>query len=141
MPNWCNNTLQITGPNLQEFKVKATGHSAWDSDAKSILNFHSLYPIPPEVIKAGYEEAGYEWERNNWGCKWGASNPELTNETDGCLVYQFDTAWSPPIEFLSHIAKLWPHLIFVLEYEECGIGFKGIAKLQGDKLEDYCVSL
>ena len=59
MPNWCLNKLTITGPeaDVQAFKAKAVGHSPWeepegDPDA---LNFHSLVPVPEEVLKAGYE--------------------------------------------------------------------------------------
>ena len=33
------------------------------------LNFHSLVPVPEEVLKAGYESGGYDWEQKNWGCK------------------------------------------------------------------------
>ena len=54
-----SNKLTITGPeaDVQAFKAKAVGHSPWeepegDPDA---LNFHSLVPVPEEVLKAGYE--------------------------------------------------------------------------------------
>ena len=48
------------------------------------------------------------------------------------VEYAFDTAWSPPIKFLENVAKQWPNLTFVLEYEELGMGFKGLAKFQGE---------
>ena len=147
MPNWCNNTLRITGPetDVAAFKLKAVGHSVWDKppedEAPSPLNFHSLIPIPDDVLKAGYEAAGYEWEQKNWGCKWGACQAELVDEWEGCLIYGFDTAWSPPLAFIANVARQWPTLTFVIDYEEGGMGFKGLAKAQADAIEDHCISL
>ena len=147
MPNWCNNTLRISGPDtdIQAFKARAVGFSAWsnpqEGEKPNLLNFHSLIPIPEEVLQSGYESAGYDWERANWGGKWGACGTELIDEWETCLVYQFDTAWSPPLPFIQHIAKQWPPLTFVLEYEEGGMGFKGLAKAHQDSIQDLCISL
>jgi len=143
MPNWCNNKLAVYGPeaDVKRFKEKAIGHSPWHTDDKpNVLNLHSLVPIPQPVIAAGYEEAGYDWERANWGCKWGACHAELADEWEGHLTYLFDTAWSPPMEFLAKLAPQWP-LIFLLDYEEMGMGFKGICKVKGDAVEDHCLTL
>ena len=57
------------------------------------------------------------------------------------MEYEFYTAWSPPIEFLQNVAVQWPTLLFVLEYEEPGVAFKGLAKFQGEIHEDHCISL
>ena len=145
MPNWCYNKLTITGPeaDVQAFKARAVGHSPWkereeDPDA---LNFHSLVPVPDEVLQAGYEAAGLDWERENWGCKWGADEPQILDEGGNRIIYEFCTAWSPPIEFLQKVAVQWPALVFVLVYEEPGMGFKGLAKFQGAIHEDHCISL
>jgi hypothetical protein len=147
MPNWCDNHLTITGPNedIARFKQQAVGHSPWEpplpDEKPSVLNFHSLVPIPAEVLQAGYEDAGYEWENNHWGCKWGACSADLIDDNGDSLLYGFDTAWAPPIKFLEAVAKLWPTLTFILEYEEGGMGYKGLAKAQGEHCEDHCISL
>jgi hypothetical protein len=145
MPNWCLNNLTITGPqaDIQAFKTKAVGHSPWEEPEgePDALNFHSLVPVPEEVLKAGYESAGYDWEMANWGCKWGAMNPTILDEWEGHVEYEFCTAWSPPIELLQRVSVQWPALVILLEYEEPGIGFKGIAKFQGEIHEDHCISL
>jgi hypothetical protein len=145
MPNWCLNNLTITGPeaDVQAFKTKAVGHSPWEEPAgePDALNFHSLVPVPKEVLKAGYESAGYDWEIANWGCKWGASDPEIRDEWENHVEYEFYTTWSPPIEFLQTVAVQWPSLVFVLAYEEPGIGFQGLAKFQGEIHEDHCITL
>ena len=149
MPNWCSNKLTVRGPaaDVQQFKEQAVGHSAWSNPGEiqneppAVLNFHSLVPIPDEVLAAGYEAAGYDWEMENWGCKWEASNTTILDEREGRVEYEFDTAWSPPMEFLEAVAKKWSNLVFVLEYEEPGMGFKGMARAQGEVCEDHCVSL
>ena len=106
-----------------------------------VLNFHGLVPVPQEILNAGYEAAGYDWEKANWGCKWGAENPTLLDEWAGCVIYEFDTAWSPPMEFLQAVAKQLPALTCILEYEEPGMAYKGVAKFQGELTEDHCISL
>lgn len=144
MPNWCNNKLHMYGPeaDTQRFKVQAIGDSPWHKeDEPNVLNFHSLVPIPAEVIEAGYEKAGFDWERTNWGCKWGACHVELVDEWEGHLIYTFDTPWAPPLAFLQKLGPQWPTLRFVLEYEEWGIGYKGLCKVHGDAVEDHCVNL
>jgi Ferredoxin-like domain in Api92-like protein len=149
MPNWCNNILTVYGPeaDIKDFRQKAIGHSPWSTAAELVsekpnpLNFHSLVPVPHEVLKAGYGKAGYDWEKSNWGCTWGSCHTELVDEDKGWLVYQFDSAWSPPMEFIEAAAKLWPTLTLIMEYEELGMCFKGLAKAEGEKLEDHCVTL
>jgi hypothetical protein len=147
MPNWCSNHLTVKGEveDVQRFKQQAVGFSPWDkppTDEKpNVLNFHSLVPIPDEVLQAGYEAQGYDWENNHWGCKWGACHAELIDDNSSELFYGFDTAWAPPISFLGAVAKHWPALTFILEYEEGGMGFKGLAKAQGETIEDHCISL
>lgn len=146
MPNWCSNNLRVYGPetDVARFKEQATGYSPWEhvmNQKQSVLNFHSLVPVPPEILEAGYNDAGYNWEREQWGCKWGACEPELVDEWEGHLHYSFETAWTPPLVFLEKVARPWPMLKFLLDYEELSMGFKGIAKAAGAVMEDHCIDL
>jgi hypothetical protein len=146
MPNWCYNKLTITGPEaeVQSFKEKAAGRCPWskpDETEPEVLNFHSLVPVPDEVLQAGYDAGGNDWERANWGCKWGADNSRIVDAWETCVIYEFYTAWSPPIELLTTAAKQWGNLVLFLEYEESGMGYKGLAKFKGDTKEDHCVTL
>jgi len=147
MPNWCSNTLTITGPEKDcvAFKEAAVGvaptyepDSDWsegntEEKSESILNFHSLVPIPEESLKAGYNgknnpdvPSGYTAEANCWGVKWGACDPYLI-ESAGELEYTFDSAWAPPIEWISQVAEQYPSLRFKVFYFEPGMQFKGEA--------------
>lgn len=147
MPNWCSNQLAVRGPaeDVQRFKERAVGHSPWlkpeeiGGEAAGPLNFHSLVPVPEELVKAGYNEAAYNWEREHWGCKWGACAVQVIEDEKNCVIYAFDTAWVPPIKFIERVARDWPTLSLVLEHGEPGNGFQGLAKAQGGKLEDFCV--
>jgi hypothetical protein len=145
MPNWCSNKLTITGPeaDVRSLKEKAAGHCPWlkpEETEVEVLNFHSFVPVPGEVLNAGDDSAGDHWERENWGCKWGTVNSTILDEWPGCVIFKFDTAWSPPMEFLEAVAKQWPALQFVLAYEEPDMAFKGLAKFQGEVHEDHCIS-
>jgi hypothetical protein len=141
MPNWCSNHLTVKGEHaeVQRFKVQAVGHSPWETppvdEEPAALNFHSLVPVPADVLQAGYENAGYDWELNNWGCKWGACSADLVEDNGHELLYGFDSAWSPPIAFLKHLGKLWPNLMFLLEYDEPDMGLSGSYKVQGNHYE------
>ena len=142
MPNWCHNHLTVKGEHdeVQRFRQQAIGHSPWDTppadEKPSPLNFHSLVTIPAEVLQAGYEAAGYEWECQHWGTRWGACEAELVDDNGSELFYGFDSAWGPPTEFLKAVGKLFPNLMFLLEYDEPGMGFKGRCKVHGDHYED-----
>jgi len=147
MPNWCSNELMVFGSydDVRAFMDKAKGKSPWtrrcdlECEEENLLNFHSLAPVPEEILGAGYDNAGHLWEAQNWGCKWGASQVRIIDEWDGLVVYEFDTPWSPPIPFLEKVAKQFAGLTFLLDYEEQSMGFKGIAKFKGEAKEDHCI--
>jgi len=146
-PNWCLNKLTVRGPedDVANFRKPAVGHSPWprhregEGDTENLLNFFNLVPIPPEVLTAGYDSTGANWERENWGCTHGAFETSIIDDWEDALVYDFQTAWSPPIEFLEHAAKQWPALTFILHYQKPGMGFEGIAKFEGETAEDHCI--
>ena len=148
MPNWCSNHLRIRGPeeDLARFKAAAIGYSPWltaeekKQEAPSCLNFHSLIPLPEAIIQAGCNGDAYDCELKLWGTKWGACNATLVDEDEVHLLYDFDTAWSPPVAFLKNVGVLWPQLVFLLDYDEMGNGFKGITRAEGESFEDHCVS-
>ena len=82
----------------------------------------------------GRIDSGYFWENRNWGCKWGASEPELQHEEATFLQYSFDTPWGPPKEFIQKISEYWPTLSFEVEYEEPGMGFAGKSEFENGEV-------
>ena len=67
----------------------------------------------------------YDWCCANWGTKWGAYDVNDWNVCENEAVVTFNTAWSPPTEFLINASKLYPHLQFKNTYCDEGGGFLG----------------
>jgi hypothetical protein len=77
----------------------------------SVFDFNSLIPEPEELLESRLKIASvdelrnqfghdnwYDWRRANWGTKWNSYECSLDDSgiRDGCLIYCFFTAWSPP---------------------------------------------
>lgn len=179
MPNWCNNTLSVTGSpdDLRKFVEAAKGHghdyygplnpkrSSDDKDKEEVddsvfcslmmelmmrddgppspadksispLCFHSLYPVPKEVMLSPYDPnafqrakekysdfyqkyptpiSGYDWEYKNWGVKWGACDATIYDENldSGEVYFEYDSAWGHPSDtFFYKVSRDFPTLSF-----------------------------
>ena len=162
MPNWCENDLTIEGKleRLQEFREKLRGQNRNGEDTP--LNEDALIPYPEEFRKMdteasqylkehpddwrnapkdGFNSGGYERCIQNWGTKWGfcrVQEPELRKygDDEGTLVYQFDTAWSPPLPLIKKMGELFPDLVFDLRYFEGGMQFNGIFRIENGQVTD-----
>jgi hypothetical protein len=67
----------------------------------------------------------YDWNVRNWGTKWdvavkdGDEYPDTTMEQgEGIVVYNFNTAWSPPVPAILALSEQYPELVFTLTYQE-----------------------
>ena len=161
MPNWCMNTLTVTGKakDLETFVFANLGVPAkyplqeWEKelypDYKEPTELHfcfnALVPTPQSVIEIGYDAGGrlpekaqsceildgYHWNIQNWGTKWDIYHDSIDPDTmgwhEGCtkISFNFDTAWSPPEQWLRKVVEIFPSLIFTLHYEEPGAIFAG----------------
>jgi len=143
MPNWVENTLKITG-NEKELKK-------FSKKLKPKRFMHSFIPLPKELkntesppkkknlnlILKYKTDNWYDWQRKNWGTKWDFEVEEI-GECENERIYSFESAWSPPIEGITTISKKFPKLTFWLSYEESGMGFKGMARIQDGTIDDKC---
>ena len=157
MPNWCSNQLYITGDRVSvaDFIKRVTNTPEQTEKRRQKYDIlQNLYPTPealtntisgffgkndPEKqaeleVKQAENRAKYgakdwyDWNCNNWGTKWGDEDTDLVgSEGDTKIHFYFNSAWSPPIEGIAHISKMFPSLEFVLSYEEMGMGFYGLA--------------
>jgi len=85
----------------------------------------------------------YDWCNTNWGTKWGDSDTYLQGaEGDEDIYFEFQSAWSPPMEGIAHIATMFPTLKFALTYCEEGMDFYGLTTFdgEGDYMDD-CESI
>ena len=80
-----------------------------------------------EINKKKYgHEDWYSWNCANWGTKWDACHCSIDPDTDyGELEAHFDTAWSPPIEWLEAATKKYPLLHFSMRVTEESNAFIG----------------
>lgn len=72
----------------------------------------------------------YNWNIRNWGTKWDVAvhdeeeHPDTymegpTENGENLVVYyNFNTAWSPPMEAIATLSSKYPSLLFTLSYEE-----------------------
>ena len=118
MPNWVYNKLTVAGANhvLDFFKKQAAEQVRPHQDSDfSFMNF--VRPLHTEM--AWYNDTGwYEWNINNWGCKWDAGRVEILENSPRRITYYFETAWAPPELALKAMAEQYPELEFFLHYEE-----------------------
>ena len=148
MPNYCNNVVEIQGP--QHILKTLVDHK---------LDFQKIHPYPPELdITAGREGADdspeqkalvaaeesnlekhgyrnwYDWCVANWGTKWNAGGDNDAMQVDydedvadqGTALFQFDTAWAPPLGVLEKLMDTHPELSIECRYHEPGVGFFGV---------------
>jgi hypothetical protein len=131
MPNWCTNSLSVTAENkedLTQFLEKVRGED--ESGNLQEFTFHSLVPRPKSE-----SDNWYDWNIGNWGTKWDANDAYVSIEEE-YAYFSFDTAWSPPIEWVRAVAPMFPELTFELTYHEGGMGFAGKLCMQGEEVFD-----
>lgn len=149
MPNWCNNSISISGPKL---KIKAIWERAQEEDG-GLLS--AMVPQPEnlfqgdlgEAERAKCEEQGipnwYDWNVSNWGTKWDIPVPgeglEYSEHDNGTASIDgwFESAWAPPITAYNTFLEANEDCSITASYEEPGMDFAGIYEDGNDEyLED-----
>lgn len=132
MPNWCNNSVTISGNKEQidkfEAFLKKKNGDQW---------FDFFLPCPQELLdvdcpnktdnaEALSEKYGhpdwYSWAVENWGTKWNADAQNWNREGDS-ISFGFDSAWSPPTNLYEVISQQGYYVD--ADYLEEGMGFVG----------------
>ncbi len=114
------------------------GNACKESEKGMLSKF---YPMPDKIEVNGQSimPDWYNWRVSNWGTKWDVEIDRDIEDEDE-FTCAFDSAWSPPKEWLEKIAQDFPKLHFILNYEESGAGFKGQFEkcIEDDIHEDSC---
>lgn len=147
MPNWCGNNLTIShddpamiqkfcdaynsGETMQAFlpcpqELRDTMSGSY---GKGTPEQKALEKQQAANVKKHGHPTWYEWNIANWGTKWDfgrGKDDDKIEPSDANTVrdLNFQTAWSPPIEFFDHLCRLG-YRVRVL-YCEPGCGFCGI---------------
>jgi hypothetical protein len=146
---WAYNTLIVAGApeELRAFK-RAVRASKPDpkTGRREVLDFGRHRPMPSELlVEKGSSAAGglpgwLAWRIENWGTKWNAVSPTVSGTPhSGELRYRFQTAWTPPVEWLQFVAGVYPALRFELSYRAELGDVRGVLRLEGGRVvEDRC---
>jgi hypothetical protein len=148
MPNYCNNVVEIQGPQHilktlvdhkldfqkihpypPELDITAGREGADDSPEQRAL----VAAEESNLEKHGYKN-WYDWCVANWGTKWNAGGDNDAMQVDydedvgnqGIALFQFDTAWAPPLGVLEKLMETHPELSIECRYHEPGVGFFGV---------------
>jgi hypothetical protein len=130
MPNWCFNTIKISGPTDEVNRFLGhTNNEPYPNSIPNILETHA--PIG-------------EWDHSvavqNWSTKWdfdlNIGNP-VVHPSGYCVVEgDFETAWSPATDGWKKIATKFPKLNFVITFIEEGMCFYGYDIYNNGQLVD-----
>ena len=135
MPNWCNNSITITGP---KDKIKQLWEGATaEGDNAGLLNTmvpmpeqlnDTTSPTPPDSEQPMVDGVTnwYDWRVNNWGTKWEVSSEGLELSDDGTeITGWFDSAWAPPLTAFQTYIEQNDDVNITCYYEEGGMDFAG----------------
>lgn len=114
MPNYCSNVLIVSCKDvkkLDEFKSKLK------FKYNNVVDFFETF-VPAK---------SHEERVENWGTKWDACDCEMITNHDN-IVFKFESAWSPPLNFLETIAEQYDTFKFELAYCEIGVQVYGVIK-------------
>jgi hypothetical protein len=140
MPNWCENTISISGNADSIKKLKEFVGRPLNVDGEevkeplySLANIMPSTPDAPPILGEASKSTGHEdWYHNNintWGTKWDVfGNVYMNNykEGDEFISYSFDSAWSPPSPTTERLSETFPELTIEHKYSEPGCDFWGI---------------
>jgi hypothetical protein len=126
MPNHCDNTLVITGPDVD---IRRFIHiTKCDKEEPYVISQHM--PIPNEFKDDGW----YAWCCDNWGTKWGDYSTQLFDEPNEA-IFHYQTAWGPySNQFLQKISIPFPTLTFLMQYEERSMEFMGVSVVRNGEI-------
>ena len=145
MPNWCNNSITITGPKATIADLWTRAKTAQDGEFGLL---QAMVPMPealrgttsptPQEGQANYKGEQplvdgatnwYDWAVNNWGTKWDVSDEglEFEDTEDGYATISgwFDSAWAPPVQAYNTYLEQNREVSVVSIYEEGGMDFAG----------------
>ena len=148
MPNYCNNVVEIQGPQhilktLVDHKLDFQKIHPYPPELDITAGREGADDSPEQIRLVAAEEANlkkhgyknwYDWCVNNWGTKWNAGGDNDAMQVDydedvnnqGIALFQFDTAWAPPLGVLEKLMETHPELSIECRYHEPGVGFFGV---------------
>jgi hypothetical protein len=149
MPNWCYNTLIVSGSakEVEKFVLENQGKG------EDPLLFSKSVPEP---TYEGYTDSSSktdpdglpdwcQWRLANWGTKWEPNSAgsvvieehKINNQPIKTANYQFETAWGPADVWFKRVIVKYKNLKFCLTYSEEGGDFGGAFVAVGGKIAGH----
>lgn len=134
MPNWCSNSLFVSGTpeQIEQFveQMKAVNKKEGEKEI-SALDFEAVVPMPRVLLdrKSPADDSSitwYDWSLDNWGTKWNTGEAYVEYETGSTTAsYNYETAWGPAMNWQEKVIEYFPWLTFEFEWEEPNMNFCG----------------
>lgn len=127
MPNWCSNTITITGDRKIISGITKLIESIKKTEGQEPGVFNTLVGREPGITQEKYNNGGwYDSNRNHWGTKWDVSYDDCCFTFDEeSITFHPQTAWSPPVEFCKKMVMEYKRIKINIFYSECGDDFCG----------------
>ena len=157
MPNWCSNSITITGPidQVKDLWTRAQTATVDSKDGETSFGLlEAMVPqpnydevdVPPALGEKKIMSDWWDWRVTNWGTKWDVSDEglEFTDCDDGygTISGWFESAWAPPIEAYNTFLENNEEFSIRSTYEEGGMDFAGIYEDGDDEgmdgLSEWC---
>jgi hypothetical protein len=142
MPNWCSNTIVVSGDDLTKFREFLDNGRSFLSKInptpQPLVDTVSGWSGNPEEQKKIEEKQAanllqygakdwYDWNIHNWGTKWDVDAEfDDASSTDTEIILSFESAWAPPQVAISSLAEKFPELSIRHSYFEEGMCFVGV---------------
>lgn len=124
MPNWCSNSIKITGTKKQISTIKKILEDIKKSDDPCV--FEKLVGAP--------DEKSTTTQSDFWGTKWDVCVDDCSFTFSDKIIRLYPaTAWSPPIAFGIKLSKKFGVNLEMI-YSEPGINFAGKSIIEKGKL-------
>ena len=134
MPNYCNCslTLSIEDDDPLNNNILLNFYNR-NKKEDLLLSFSKEAPMPESE-----SENWHQWCVENWGTKWEPLSVDVEENYEDIsapsLSYSFDTAWSPPLNWLSTVSTKYPQIKFFIEYSEPGMDMYGESRYTNGEL-------
>jgi len=139
MPNWCSNTITITGDKKIISGITRLIESIKKEKEEPGV-FATIVGREPGMSQERYDNVGwYDSNVGYWGTKWDVSYDECDFDfSDEQIRLHPNTAWSPPIEFCKTMVQLYKRIKIHIFYSEGGNDFCGQCDIYLDEEGIVC---
>jgi len=140
MPNWCSNSITITGDKKIISGITRLIESIKKTEGEEPGVFVTLLGREPGMTQERYNNSGwYDSNVGYWGTKWDVSYDECDFDfTDEQIRLHPNTAWSPPIEFCKSMVSTYKSIKIHIFYSEGGNDFCGQCDIYLDEEGIVC---